>query len=673
MLFSEITVILRWLLALWALGWLVLPLSSRLLPFLPDKGLAAGRAVAVALLCLLCFWGASLHLVPLDFAPLLWVAAPLLVATGWRSPGFRSQLRANRRHFLFSDLVFLACFGLLLWVRLRHPEANDLEKPMDMALLSSAMRAVWLPFENPWFSGTPFTNYYYFGPLMGGLIARTLATPPFQAYNLVLSLFGAFFLSVLWSLGAALGRGAKVGIVVMLLVGLGGHFEPLRQIQQTHQWWPLDWWKTSRVIDNTINEYPAFTLFAGDLHAHFYAFSLAVTFFCLCFGLLQVQSKRLRLALLLVSGLFLGVLALTNTWDVPLYGLLWLGCVLWNVRHSKWSRADGLVLLGAFGVAPLAALPYFLKFKSQVSGVAFDFWIPGLFSFCLLWGSWWMLGCVALALPEGEEKPTEAAIFRRLLIGVGMLALLFPFFFYIRGAFGDGDLRHQDTVFKFGLQAWLLLGTGIAAEVGFRASRWWQQEKWPVRAAFTLAAAVFGLIVSLAPVCVAWTRATRDAPLDENGHHILSLNAARFLPEDELKAIEWLRQNAAPGETVLEAVARNPDGSLGGDYNPLSGHVASFSGVPDYLGWPQHVMVWGTPWDKVLERDAVLSSIYQGRTEAQVQAALEQAKATYVFSGMDERLQGSNLAFLSGRVKSLQVVPGFEENLQAAQILRFQR
>lgn len=635
--FSEIALIFRWILPLWALGWLVLPLSSRLFPFLPDKGLSAGRVAALALLSLGTFWGAAIRLIPLSVASFALIIVPIVGALGWKNAAFRAQIAKNWRRFLVSDVVFLLIFGLFLWVRLRNPNAADLEKPMDMALLSAAMRADFLPFPNPWLAGEAFTNYYYFGPLMAALVARALQTPPYLAYNLAQPLFCALFASVLWSLGAALGKSSKVGLGVVFLVALGGHFEPLRQIAQSGQIWPLDWWKTSRVIENTINEYPAFTLLVGDLHAHFYALSLATTHFCLCLGLLMVDSARLRSLLLLLGGVFVGLFALTNTWDAPLYGLLWLGCALWSRRSRRWTAQNLQALVGAMVLAPLVALPYFLRFKSQVSGVAFDFWVPDLTSFGLLWGSWWMLGFWALLMPSGEKEASPEAIFRGFLMAVGVVALLFPFFFYLRGYFGDGDLRHQDTVFKFGLQAWLLLGIGIAAEAGFRFRYWWKSAIWPLKFASATTVLAFLAVVSLAPLVVGWARTVRDAPRNEFGLLSLSLNAAGFLGDDELAGIEWLRRNAKDGDSVVEAVSTNAEGQPTGDYNPTFGRVAAFSGVPSVLGWPQHVWMWGASWDEINRRAALVNEIYRGSNQQAGLGALQKSGAEWVFLGLRER------------------------------------
>ncbi len=672
--FSEIALIFRWILPLWALGWLVLPLWSRLFPFLPDKGLAAGRVAALALLSLAAFWGAATHLVPLSVAPFFLIAAPLGIATGWKNTAFRTQISRNWRRFLVSDAVFLLVFGLFLWVRLRNPNAADLEKPMDMALLSAAMRADFLPFQNPWLAGEAFTNYYYFGPLMAALVARALQTPPYLAYNLAQPLFCALFVSVLWSVGAALGKSSKVGLFVVSLVALGGHFEPLRQIAQSGQIWPLDWWKTSRVIENTINEYPAFTLLVGDLHAHFYALSLAVTHFCLCFGLLKADSARLRSVLLLSGGVFVGLFALTNTWDAPLYGLLWLGCALWSRRSRPWTARNSQAMVTAIILAPLVALPYFLKFKSQVSGVAFDFWVPDLASFALLWGSWWMLGFWALLMPSGEKEPSSEAIFRGFLMAIGVVALLFPFGFYLRGYFGDGDLRHQDTVFKFGLQAWLLLGIGIAAEAGFRFRHWWKSAIGPFKFASATTVLAFLAVVSLAPLCVGWTRAVRDAPRNGFGPMGLSLNAARHLGDEELERIEWLRRNAPSGDSVVEAVATDPKGQPIGDYDASSGRVAAFSGVPSVLGWPQHVWMWGASWDDINRRAALLKEIYGGSNPQAGLEALRKSGADWVFVGAREWGQYGPVPNLEIGENGVSVARHWEDSpLHPPDILRFER
>ena len=626
--FSQISAIFAWTLALWLLGWLALPLARRVFVALPDGGLAAGRVGFLVLVSLAAFWGASLHIVPLKLAPALALVAALASASGWRDADLRSWARRNWRGLLVSDAVFLAAWGLFLGVRLLHPEINDLEKPMDAALLSAAWKTDWLPFAHPWWGGETFTNYYYFGPLMGALMARALNAAPQFAYNLVQPAFCALFLSVLWSVGAALARSKWGGVLVVLLVGLCGPLEPLRQIANTGKWWPLDWFATSRVIKDTINEYPFFTLAIGDAHAHFYALSLAALWMALVAGLFVPNAPR-RL-ILGVSGLVLGAVLLTNTWDAPIFGGLLALAIYFSRSDSKAATRElPLQLLTPFALAIVAALPYFLKFHSPVSGAKLDFWWPDALSFLLLWGGWIGLFCLALLLPVA---PDNFARFRRLLLMAGAVALVAPFVFYIKGAFGEGDLRHQDTVFKFGLQAWLLGGTGVSAELGARLIGAIKARKTRVWAPIAGALAALIPLLLLAPLTVIWTRAIRDGSASSRG---VSLDGLRFVPDADQKAIAWLQQNGRAGEIVMEGV-KLENGNAGGDYDASWGRVGAFSGLSSSLGWPQHVWVWGTDYGAVQTRGTLIGQLYARAGPLEVARGADELGARFIFFGAQE-------------------------------------
>ena len=642
---------------------------------------------------LAAFWGAALRFLPLSSAP-LW--AFLGVGAGiwaWKSaPENRVWARQNWRALAVSDAVFLGAWGAFLTLRLLHPEAGDLEKPMDAALLGAAWKADYLPFGNPWFGGAPFVGYYYFGPLLGALLARILATPPHIAYNLVQAAFCAFFLSVLWSVGAALARSKSWGVAVVILVGLSGPLEPLRQRLESGVWWPLDWWKTSRVIPDTINEYPAFTLAIGDAHAHFYALSLAALWLALGWNLFAASTNR-RL-ILGVCGLVLGAWLMTNTWDAPVFTLL-LGGVIWSGRRARAATpantptpvaptpvaatpvaatpvaatpvaptsvaptpvaatpvftsapevglapADARLGAGALGraalsfvavvgVALLAAAPYFWRYKAQISGAVFELWTPDLASFALLWGGWGVLGILTLILPAARD---EGARLRRLLVGAGLVALVAPFVFYIRGAFGDGPLRHQDTVFKFGLQAWVLLGTGISTELGARLSHAWRAraaQRWAV----TALGAAFVPLLLLAPASVFWTRAVAQGTTLAVGQSV-SPDAMRFLPQAEQQAIVWLQTNGQAGEIVMEGVKLD-QGNLGGDYDAGFARVGAFSGLSSTLGWPDHARVWGADYGAVQERGRRIANLYALGSPLEAARGAADLGARFTFFGRQE-------------------------------------
>ncbi len=652
--FSLPGTIALWTLALWALGWLVLPVSRRVFAALPDGGLAAGRVLFIVLVALAAFWGAALHLVPLKLAPAVAGLAALACAAGWRDAEARGWARAHWKTLAFSDAIFLLAWAAFLWVRLQHPELHDLEKPMDVALIGAAWKTDWLPFAHPWWGGANFTNYYYFGPLMGALMGRALGAPPQVAYNLVQPAFCAFFLSSLWALGAALTRSKSWGVAVVLLVGLGGPLEPLRQWSEKGWSWPFDWWTTSRVIPNTINEYPAFTLAIGDAHAHFYALSFAALWLSLAWSLFansNAPTLPQRRFVLIIAGLILGAWLMTNTWDAPIFGLLFgLTIYLWRPggaaaapRNSATRILFALSWLATFAIAVLAAAPYFWRFKSPVGGAKFDPWLPDLLAFCLLWGGWIVVGALTFLLPAAAKNqaegasdsshvpdglPDASARFRRLLIGAGMLALVAPFLFYIKGAFGDGELRHQDTVFKFGLQAWILLGVGLSAELGARLLALTRVARLLVACALVAIAPV----LVLAPATTIWTRALTQNTARDLG---VSLDGMRYLPSAEQSAILWLQKNGRAGEIVMEGVPMN-DGAPGGDYDATWGRIGAFSGLSSTLGWPQHVWGWDGNYDEVMARGRRVAALYDLPTALDAARGAAELGARYTFFGRQE-------------------------------------
>lgn len=636
-----------WTLFLWSFGWALLPASRQVFRNLPDGGLAAGRVGGLALLTLGGFWLASLHLLPLHFTPLWLIGLPLLCFAGtWKDAAKRQQLvqwvKEHSKELAFSDGVFLAIWFLFLWIRARNGALSDLEKPMDAALLGTLSRALYLPFDSFWQSGTPFTNYYYFGPLMGAGLARTLGTPNFIAYNLVQPAFCAFFVSVLWSLCAALTGSRWRGVCAAGIVALLGNFEPVRQIIEGRNLWPLDWWKTARVIPNTINEYPLFTMASGDAHAHFYEFAVAAVFFTLCYALFSSsdeteensQSISHRDVVLLGIGALLSVIWLTNTWDVPLYALLALICALWS--SPKHNLPDIVRCLLPFVLARLLAWPFTHLSHPNVSGAVKEFWLPDAVSFLLIWAGPLLL--VVLASSHWKDD-TKRNLFSIALATAGLLALAAPHCFYMRGVFGDGEYRHQDTVFKFGLQAWLLLGTAGACGAVALWSRWPKFGK--------TAALAYLAVPALCSATVVWQRTTVMAPLDNSGHIKLSLNGAQHLPPADQAAIAWLAQNAKPGDVVVEAAGR-------GSYNEF-GRIAALTGVPTPLGWDQHVAGWGGEWPEIDRRRAAVEQVYAWNSDEEGLAALAALKARYVFVGeLERRSYGPEaLARMRAKLKSI--------------------
>ncbi len=160
-------------------------------------------------------------------------------------------------------------------------------------------------------------------------------------------------------------------------------------------WW---WWRASRVIHDLdpagnsmgvqpINEFPGFSFLLGDMHPHvlalpFVLLALAVAWNALLKGTAEEAApgetgrwfepvKRIPL----LVPLCLGALAFLNTWDFPIYWLIFLvayGLGRW--RHFGTLNWPLLREVGVTGVAVallsfLFYLPFYIGFRSQAGGL----------------------------------------------------------------------------------------------------------------------------------------------------------------------------------------------------------------------------------------------------------------------------------------------------------------
>lgn len=492
---------------------------------------------------------------------------------------------------------------------------------------------------------------------MGALIKRTLSTPLPYAYNLIQPAFCALFVSTLWSLCVALCRSRLRGSLAMIVVAFAGNFEPLRQwldtssLARSSSFPFLDWWSTSRVIPGTINEYPFFTLAIGDAHAHFFAFSLAALLFCLCYELCQASStKRQPYLIACLSSIVLGAMIMTNSWDFPIYFLLTVAC-LGIAGRALLTRQ---VLTGVFvvlGGALFVAFPFLHTFQSQTGGIAWEWWQVPVASVLLIWSgflAFWLLflglhvrstgvrtkdhifknsltatslvfilalfcpfllalalvlllglttfilcsECISTSIAQRTEECVSSDTKFVFLLGTtGLFALFLPILFYQRGYFG-GELRHQDTVFKFGLQAWLLLGTAASCGILSFASNTTIRDSMIIKIAKNCMCLLW-IIPIVCSYSVWQARSTHVSPL--------SLCGAQHRSLDEQQALHWLEENAAKESMVIEAVGRDQSGQFTGAYGEY-GRVSALTGIPAYIGWPQHAGFWGAKPNQIQMR-----------------------------------------------------------------------
>lgn len=159
---------------------------------------------------------------------------------------------------------------------------------------------------------------------------------------------------------------------------------------------PYNFWDPSRVIPETINEFPYWSFLFADLHPHLIGIPLSVLFLGLLLTLfydshaLWNEQWHRGIGLLLVFGLLLGALASVNLWELPTYtGLGVVGIIVLQFRHRlRIHWAVTIVTSVCYvGVAYLLFRPFFNHFTNVgASGLGLVRKPDEFGSWILIWG-----------------------------------------------------------------------------------------------------------------------------------------------------------------------------------------------------------------------------------------------------------------------------------------------
>lgn len=601
--------LLTWILILFFLGLLCIPLAHTLFPSLPDRGLFLRRNLAVLLLAYLAWLPAALEWIPFDLS--LTLALLLLLFTNGLLFAFRQEriLHFCRRHWrmlLFGEAVWWSVFAGFLFLRwlqpeLWHPWAGG-EKPMNLAFLNANALTNYFPAHQPWLSEA-FINYYDFGYVLLATLIRLTGIRPEVAYNLAQPTLAAFTAGAVLSLTAALapllrcGRGTRprfaAGLTATLFTLLLGNFAQIRWMLFERNGHSRDgYWNATRALRVPhgevipITEFPFFTLLYGDLHAHLIALPLAILTLLASWQLLRRPGWRP----LLCCGFLLGVLRATNTWDFPIQAAIFCFAAAFpllraapaNRPAAAWT-ATGRITAGLL-LSQLLFAPFHRHFLSYPA--RFLWWdgprsrlidlvlVHGLFLLPLT-----LLLPPLCRNPRLRHAPRPHRLFLCALLAGCLLTLLL-----LEGFTLAGDIGRMNTVFKFTFQLWWILA--ILTALALTAA--WQSLRNPVSVALATLLLGLGLLYPFTAVPAKlrdryWTHPPRGL----DGFAYLDTAVWRSPTGDliplrhDAQVIRWLRRHAHPLDIILEA--HLPQDYLWG------GRISWHTGNPTLLGWNWHM------------------------------------------------------------------------------------
>ncbi|MFC6787039.1 DUF2298 domain-containing protein [Halobaculum halobium] len=360
----EYGLVVRWLVALLALGAVGMPLAARLFPRSATRGIGFSLPLSALTLGLVAFWVGRVAFGPIALAAGVVVLLALAVATVLDRDALREGAVAldddaverlpDRTVVAETAAVFAVAFLFVVVIRAFDPGVDPSagEKFLDYGLLKSLLRADALPPEDMWFAGES-VRYYYGGHLLAALFSLLTATPARFGYNLALAGVFAMLVAAVYDLAGAVaasrGRSRRIaGLLGVFLVGLAGNIHTAGWVfvralppglrERVAGVLDLDagelvarefsYWTASRIIEGTINEFPLFAWLNGDLHAHMTMTPFLLLGAALAFSLYRTpesETRRRRLLLFGAVPLVGGFQVVLDTWSFPsVFGLAWL-------------------------------------------------------------------------------------------------------------------------------------------------------------------------------------------------------------------------------------------------------------------------------------------------------------------------------------------------------------
>ncbi len=233
------------------------------------------------------------------------------------------------------------------------------------------------------------------------------------------------------------------------------------------------------------------------------------------------------------------------------------------------------------------------------------------------------------AQEPGEESDTFALLIIGLAFAIGLGVELVTV---------QGDIQRMNTVFKFYLQAWVLLGVASAfvlwrlGTIFYEAGLNWGRGVWVAVFGFLLAAALIYPLLAT-PVRLR----DRFQTLSPTRDGMEFMKTARYQDEKgeidlsyDWEALRWVQQNIKGSPVILEGIT------------PLyrwGSRVSIYTGLPAVIGWDWHQNQQRLRYEwAVRERQDDVNRLYSTTNTADALRLLKKYGVKYIYLGQVERL-----------------------------------
>lgn len=641
---NSIFFISKWWFALFALGFLNLPITYVIFKKFLNFGYAFSKLIAILLSSYLLFLLSTAKIIPFDFYSILISLVPLFIINIYLFNKHKDEIKQKLQNFKFEIAIeeILFTFGLFFWayVRGHQPDIEGLEKFMDYGFVNSILQSDYLPPTDMWFAGKSI-NYYWFGHYLTAFLTKITSIPSKITYNLMLATIMGFGLSQAFSLVYGLTKSVAIksktpiiaGVVSAIVLIFAGNFHTPYFVFKNggdKYWYP----DATRFIgynpdvpDKTIHEFPLYSFVVADLHGHLLNFPIVILYVALLVN--YFVTNKDPFAPKYELGFFsflLGIMFMTNTWDFANYLLLTGACYFLFLVRSRAQFIKNFfngVISGVIVIITgiLTALPFVLNFESIAQGVKLTHTHSQLWQLAILWGFPGILTVVFAVFVFFQRKKLKS---EDILIGAfaiaGWILIVLPEFIYVKDIYIASHYR-ANTMFKLTYQAFVMFYL-CSGYIIFRVLTSIRPFMGKV-----ILSIYFATILSSLMIYPYYAIKSYYGKLN----HFKTLDGeswlANRLPEQK-QVINWLRDNANGNLVILEAP---------GDSYTLYNVVSSYTGLPTVSGWFVHEWLWRGEAIYPQQRVTDITTIYTSENISDVSAQIKKYKIVYIIVGPNER------------------------------------
>lgn len=236
-----------------------------------------------------------------------------------------------------------------------------------------------------------------------------------------------------------------------------------------------------------------------------------------------------------------------------------------------------------------------------------------------------------LLLRPGLAEGKRLVLF---MTGTGLVLTMFAELFVI-----EGDVGRMNTLYKFGVQTWVLLSLSAAASFGWLLT---EVRKWLPgwRAFYQVTATLLVTSAALFPLIAGLDKA-RDRWVPEAPHSLDSIAYMQyalyseygrtFSTAEDYRAILWMQENIEGSPVIVEAAP------AGVQYTWLS-RYSIYTGLPAVVGWQWHEQQQRVYFQaQVIGRGAEVDSFYTTTDINAARAFLQKYNVRYIIVGQLER------------------------------------